>query len=289
MLSAPGGHGTFMLPIQSWPQDIPKLEAHLARQPDVVKLMFDELGWGTRPTIPKFSQELLETLIEYVNDRGIRTTVQASSETQARQAIFAGIDTLSHPVIQGPVSESFVRLMAAKKIPMVSTIAIGENYSRLVESPEYLDQPLYRALLEPEEIRRLKTEVRQQYQERAWTWWMDVMTPIAQKTLHRIHEAGGIVALGSDQSNGAATHRELELLVEAGISPLDVIRIGTLNAATYLGLENEMGSIEEGKIADLVLLDADPITDINNAKKVNLVIKGGRIIDRSSLDLPANR
>jgi imidazolonepropionase-like amidohydrolase len=65
--------------------------------------------------------------------------------------------------------------------------------------------------------------------------------------------------------------------------------MATLYAARFLGREQDLGSIEEGKIADLVLLDADPLADINNAKRVNLVVKDGVVIDRSKLDLPVNR
>jgi imidazolonepropionase-like amidohydrolase len=87
---------------------------------------------------------------------------------------------------------------------------------------------------------------------------MKLMSPIAQENLRQIHAAGGVLALGTDQSVGPAVHREMELLAAAGIAPIDVIRIATLNAAAFLGRAHDLGSIEEGKIADLVLLGADP-------------------------------
>ena len=91
------------------------------------------------------------------------------------------------------------------------------------------------------------------------------------------------------RASGPASHRELELMVEGGIPALEAIRIGTLNAAIFMGKEREMGSVEEGKLADLVLLSADPLEDISNAQKIEVVIKGGQIIDRSALELPVNR
>jgi imidazolonepropionase-like amidohydrolase len=225
----------------------------------------------------------------YVNDHGIRTTVHISHEYRARQAIAAGLNTLAHPIIQGPISESFVQLMASTKTPEASTLTIGEGYSRLVEHPEFLDQPLYRDVYEPATIARLRGAVRDEYARRPWTTWMKVMTPVAQENLRLINAAGGVIALGSDQSSGPASHRELELMVSGGIPVLDAIRIGTLNAATFLGKERELGSIEEGKLADLVLLDADPAQDIRNAERIALVIKGGVPVDRRALDLPVNR
>lgn len=195
---------------------------------------------------------------------------------------------LAHPVIQGPITDEFAKLMRAKQIPMVTTLTIGENYSRLAEHPEYLDEPLYRATLTADEIEKLKTETRKEYQERKWTRWMQIMTTIAQENLRKISEAGGVLVAGTDQTTGPALHRELELLADAGIPPLEVIRIATLNGAIFLGKERELGSIEEGKIADLVLLSADPVENIHNTREILEVIKGGQLIDRSALNLPVN-
>lgn len=291
LVTVPGGHGggPGMTLIESWPEGRAALEAHLALEPDLVKLTFDEHGWGTRPLIPLLPLELMERAGRFFNEHGVRTTVHTSHEYRARQAIAAGIDTLAHPVIQGPVSEEFVALMAAKKVPMVSTLTIGEGYSRLVEHPEFLDQQLYQDVWEPELIERLRTEVRERYAARAWTTWMKVMTPVAQENLRLIDAAGGVIVLGSDQSAGPQSHRELELMVAGGIPPLRAIRIATLHGAIFLGREDEFGSIEAGKLADMVLLSADPLEDISNTQQIDIVIKSGRVVDRSALDLPVNR
>ena len=290
IVTYPGSHGSneFGTQVDDWPEAIPVLDAHIEREPDLLKLTYEERGWGAREMIPILPLALMQQIIQYYNERGIRTTVHTSSEYRARQAIFAGVDTLAHPIIQGPVTEDFARLMGAKKIPMVTTLTIGENYSRLAEHPEYLDQPLYQATVPAEEIELLKTERRQEYQERKWTWWMQIMTTIAQENVRMINEAGGVLVAGTDQSSGPALHRELELLADAGIPASEIVRIATLNGAIFLGKEREMGSIEEGKIADMVLLAADPTEDINNAKEILEVIKGGQIVDRSSLNLPIN-
>lgn len=285
IVTYPGSHGggPGATLVDDWPEAIPALEEHLSHGPDIVKFTLEERGWGARPLIPMLPLDLFQTLIEFYNDNGVRSTVHASSELRARQAIFAGIDTLAHVVIQGPISESFAKLMGAKKIPMSTTLTIGENYSRLAEHPEYLDQPLYRAALSSEEIEELKTKTSKEYNERSWTWWMKIMTPIAQENLRQIHAAGGILAAGTDQTIGPAVHRELELMADAGISPFDIITIATRNGAIFLGKENELGTIEVGKLADMVLLTADPTVDINNAKQIHMVIKNGEVIDRASL------
>jgi imidazolonepropionase-like amidohydrolase len=86
-------------------------------------------------------------------------------------------------------------------------------------------------------------------------------------------------------SNGAATQRELELLAAAGISPLDIIHIATYNGAVFLGKADRLGSVETGKLADMVLLSKDPTVDIKNAKSIVFVMKNGELIDESKLPL----
>ena len=304
IVTYPGSHGAspYATLVDDWPEALPLIKAHADRDPDLVKFTLEERGWGARPLIPLLPLDLLERLVAYYNDRGVRTTVHTSSELRAREAIFAGVDTLAHPVIQGPITDEFAALMGAKKIPMSSTLTIGENYSRLAEHPDYLDQPLYQAAFSAEEIAKLKGETREEFQKRSWTWWMKIMTPIAQENLRRlgklrvhhrervvVHQpadgAAGVIAVGTDQSNGAAVHREMELLVAAGIAPLDVITIATRNAAHFLGKEKEIGAVRPGLAADLVLLDADPTLDIDNAKRISAVIKAGVVIDRAALDL----
>ena len=288
IVTYPGSHGSGFADIDRWPEGKTVLDKHIATKPDMLKLTLEERGWGSRPMIPKLPLDLLQHIVEYYNDHGIRTTIHTSSELRARQAIFAGIDTLAHPVIQGPITDEFAALMGTKKIPMATTLTIGENYSRLAEHPEFLDQPLYKSVFSDKEIEKLKTETSKEYAERKWTWWMKIMTDIAQENLAKINKAGGVLAVGTDQSNGPAVHRELELLDGAGIPRADIIRIATLNSAIFLGKEKELGSIEEGKLADLLIVTANPLDDINNLKKIDTVLKGGIVIDRSKLDLPVN-
>jgi hypothetical protein len=287
LITYPGSHGDSMaVRIASWPQDKPKLDAYLDEQrPDVVKLTYDEHGWGTRPLITLLPLDVMREIILEVNRHGLRTTIHTSSELRATEAIFTGIDSLAHPVIQGPITDEFARLMGAKKIPMATTLTIGEGYSRLVEHPEFLDQPLYQASLSRDEISDLRTRTLPAWKERGWTWWMKVMTPVAQDNLRKIHEAGGIIAIATDQTLGPAVHREMELLQAVGIPAADIVTIATLNGARHLGKERDMGSIEPGKIADMLLLRADPTVDVNNMKQIVWVMKGGQLIDEDKLPL----
>jgi imidazolonepropionase-like amidohydrolase len=294
LITYPGSHGDSMaIRISDFEKDKALLDKHIAEQrPDILKLTYDEEGWGARPMITLMPQPLLHQIIQYYNEHGIRTTVHVSNERRSEEAIYAGTDTLAHPVIQGPVSDNFVRLMAAKKIPFATTLTIGESYSRLAEHPEYLDQPDYVASFSAADRQTMRTTTRAAYQARTWTWWMKLMTPICEENIRKVVAAGGVAALGTDQSSGPAGHREMELLVQAGLTPAQVLRIATHNGAVFLGKAEDMGSVEEGKLADLVLLNADPLADIDNTRAIALVMKGGTIVDESALPLaggPARR
>src|SRR6185503_8115965 len=83
--------------------------------------------------------------------------------------------------------------------------------------------------------------------------------------------------------HGLALHDELRLLVAAGLSPMQAIVAGTRSSAEYLGIDSSLGTIEVGKIADIVMIRGDPLTDIRATRNGLQVIKGGRVIDRSHL------
>ena len=287
LITYPGSHGDAMaIRISDFEKDKPLLDKHIAeQQPDILKLTYDEEGWGARPMITLMPQPLLHQIIQYYNEHGIRTTVHVSNERRSIEAIYAGTDTLAHPVIQSPVSDSFVRLMAAKKVPFATTLTIGENYSRLVEHPEFLDTADYVTAFSAADRAEMKTKLRETWKTRTWTWWMKLMTPICEENVRKVVAAGGVAALGTDQSSGPAAHREMELLIQAGLTPAQVIKIATHNGAVFLGKADDMGSVEEGKLADLVLLNADPLKDIDNTRAIALVMKNGRIIDESTLPL----
>jgi imidazolonepropionase-like amidohydrolase len=111
---------------------------------------------------------------------------------------------------------------------------------------------------------------------------------IASANLKRMQEAGVIIAAGTDAGNigtlhGPAIHREFELMAAAGLTPSEILVAATRNAARVFRSSPEMGTIEPGKLADLVILDADPTGDIRNARKINQVIKGGRVFEHGVL------
>jgi hypothetical protein len=109
------------------------------------------------------------------------------------------------------------------------------------------------------------------------------------KLIKSMHDAKVKLLAGTDTPvpycfPGSGVHDELELLVEAGLSPLEALRTATSNPAEYLGVLKERGTIETNKAADLVLLAADPLKDIKNTRRIEAVVVRGRYLDRASLD-----
>lgn len=115
---------------------------------------------------------------------------------------------------------------------------------------------------------------------------------VLQKQLEIVgamQRAGVQILAGTDTGNpfcfpGFSLHDELALLVKAGLTPMEALRSATLNPAKFLGLDKTLGTVEPGKVADLVLLDANPLEDIRHTQKINAVILNGRLFDRKALD-----
>jgi len=96
--------------------------------------------------------------------------------------------------------------------------------------------------------------------------------------------AGTDAAAGVDVLPGFSLHQELEYLVRAGFTPLEALQAATRNPAEFLGLQDQMGTIEAGKLANLVLLNANPLEDIKNTRRISAVVLGGRLLSRAELD-----
>jgi imidazolonepropionase-like amidohydrolase len=105
-----------------------------------------------------------------------------------------------------------------------------------------------------------------------------------------MHRAGVPFMAGTDTAPGVyivpgfSLHDELANFVEAGFTPMEALQTATSNPARFLGMEASFGSIEPGKIADLVLLSSSPLEDIGNTRKISIVIADGRVFDRAALD-----
>lgn len=113
--------------------------------------------------------------------------------------------------------------------------------------------------------------------------------PVQEANVRMLRDAGVMILAGTDLGNpfllpGISMHQELALLVRAGLSPLEALQSATLNPARYLGATDSLGTVEAGKLADLVLLDGNPLEDIRNTQEIAAVVLNGRYLDRAALD-----
>jgi enamidase len=158
-------------------------------------------------------------------------------------------------------------------VALTSTLTVFETFTPGRPLPPGLD------VLLPE----LKDRFQQLYDRTAQNHESPFKTllPKAMALERAFAQAGGLLVAGTDPTGGGgvvpgySNQRQLELLVEEGFTPLEAIRIGTLNGATYLGREARIGSIARGKQADLVVLDGDPSASISDVRKVETVFKQG--------------
>jgi imidazolonepropionase-like amidohydrolase len=109
------------------------------------------------------------------------------------------------------------------------------------------------------------------------------------KVVNVLNRAGVGILVGTDFGNpfifpGTSVHAEMEALVEAGLTPLEALQAATINPARYLGVTDSLGTVAEGKLADLVLLDGNPLDEITNTQRVHAVMLNGQLLLRSDLD-----
>jgi imidazolonepropionase-like amidohydrolase len=105
---------------------------------------------------------------------------------------------------------------------------------------------------------------------------------IAMRNLVAVRDAGIPIAMGTDAGNigtlhGPSIFREMALMAQAGLTPLEVLRSATVGGARAMGMERELGTIAAGKRADLVILDADPLADVANLSRIDRVVRAGRV------------
>ena len=273
----------------SWSESKPILEAYFKnRKPDVQKMVLDRRGVFEPPT-PIMTVEQMTNVVRLANENGIRTTIHAASEEDYNDALAAHVDQFAH-VIRYPASDALLKLLATKRIPLSTTTSVFAYIERLADAPSFLDEPVWTASVDPEVIKHLKTEERDGFVNSGQAKNFKAMRHHIVQNSRKVHDLGGLLVAGTDRGWGTTLHMELDILHrEGGIPLLDLTRIVTLNGAIYLGKEKELGSIQRGKLADILLLNADPTKDVKNFQAIAAVYKGGEKIDFAQLDIPINK
>ena len=237
----------------------------------------------------------------------LEVTVHATDAALARAVIAAGARQLVHSIDDMEISDGLARELAAAGAIYTTTLLVFEGYREVfgrrldyseielrLADPEIiatlddLDR-VPRRLLPPWVAQygagsdgRLRVRVDRPY------WMVRNVKTLMARNLVKLEAAGVTIAAGTDAGtvgnlHGPALHRELELMVDAGLTPAAALRAATQGGATAMGRAELLGTIAPGKLADMVLLNADPLADITNTRRIHRVILGGRIIDPEAL------
>src|SRR5690606_15143071 len=108
---------------------------------------------------------------------------------------------------------------------------------------------------------------------------------LVSRSCKKLADAGVKVNLGSHgQLEGLGAHWELWMLAQGGMSPMEVLRCGTMNGAAYIGMGDQIGSLEEGKLADILILDENPLEDIHHTESIKYVVMNGRMYEAETMN-----
>jgi imidazolonepropionase-like amidohydrolase len=279
LATAPGGHGTqygLPIPTLSKPEDaVPFVEARIAEGSDFIKIILDD-GSAYGMSRPTLDPATVSAVIDAAHRNERLAVIHAATLDQCKQAIEAGVDGLAHLFFNRASDPEFGRLAAAKNTFVIPTLSVLEAMSGISEAHVLADVPTMADYLKPDDIQSLKMTFPFTTSKAAYS--------AAEKALRQLREQKVRILAGTDAPNpgttfGASLHRELELLVRAGLTPQEALRSATSIPARIFGLA-ERGCIRPGFKADLVLVQGNPTHDITDTRRILGVWKGGVKVDR---------
>lgn len=197
---------------------------------------------------PQFTEEELKAIVETARDYGMHTAAHAHGTEGMKRAVLAGITTIEHGTM---MTEEVMDLMKARGTYYVPTISAGKYVAEKAKEPGY-----YHPLVAPKAL---------------------AIGPQIQETFGKAYKRGVKIAFGTDA--GVFPHgenaKEFGYMVEAGMPPMEAIKSATSVAAQVLGMADKIGTIEAGKLADIVACDDNPLKNIKTLERVTFVMKDG--------------
>ncbi|HVH67647.1 MAG TPA: amidohydrolase family protein [Gemmatimonadales bacterium] len=225
---------------------------------------------------------------------GLPLIVHATGLWEAKDAVRAGARVLVHSVWSVPVDDEFLTLARRQGTIYVPTLMVPDGYRQVAARRFARDRQPLACVDHATRAKALATDTvalarrasDSALAERTARTARSLVQ--AQANLKRVHEAGIPIALGTDAGNpltlhGASVFMELEAMQASGLAPRDVLAAATANAARALGLDST-GTVAPGSVADLLVLDADPLADVRNVRDIALIVRRGEIYTRHELE-----
>jgi imidazolonepropionase-like amidohydrolase len=257
-----------------------EVTALAAKHPDVVKVVYDHATYGSR-SMPTIDRETLRAVVATAKEHGLSTVVHIGTWDDFRDAVEAGARAVTHTP-RGMPPEEVVRVTAEHGTFHIPTLAVQSDYAHILDDPSILDSPLLRAVVDSGIVGTYRSAPTD---ERSVSW-VAMQRSIAAdnlKAVAKLAAAGVPMLTGTDAGNpavfqGYSVHRELRLLVVAGLTPWQALAASTTNAGRFFKRPWGMKVGDEGT---LLVLTASPIDDIANTEKIRTVIQRGRVVDRT--------
>lgn len=266
------------------PEEARKIVDEMAgRHPDMIKCWVDDV-FGT--AFPKMPPEIYAAIIDEAHKKNLRVAAHLFHLDDAKSLVKDGLDVIAHSVRDQPVDQELLDLMKTHHTSYIATLALDESQFIYADHPAWMDSPAFEAAVDP----KLREKwLGKDYVTQAKGSLMARQNRAAlqqgMKNLKVIFDAGILVGFGTDSGAtpmrlpGWAEHRELQLMVAAGLTPMQAITCATHNAAELEhDLENR-GTLEVGKRADFLILAANPLDDIVNTTKLVAIYHGGARIE----------
>ncbi len=281
LATAPGGHGTqygLEIPTLTHPDQARGwVDDRIAEGSDFIKLVLEDGSpFGYRVPFPTLDRATFAAVVDAAHRRSKLAVAHISEQSYAMLAIEENADGLVHIFTDTMPSREFVELAAARKVFVVPTLTVNESATGVPSGESLTTDPRLAPYLTPEEIANLL----ERFPNRGGLTLEPARAAVAE-----LHAAGVPILAGSDAPNpgtawGVSMHREIEMLVDAGMSPIEALRAATSAPADAFRLKDR-GRIQKGLRADLVLVNGDPRIDITATRDILRVWKLGNEVVRT--------
>ena len=260
-----------------------KVDEIVAAGADFVKVWIDAQG-GRHP---KLTRAFCAAVMDQARKHGKITMAHVFEYDDAKMIVDEGVNILAHNIRDREIDDGFVAVLKRRNVTVISTLAREEAMFVFGEAPAFVDDPFFQKGLSPERLALLKSKKRDEQAADPAGARLKQAFEIDKKNLKKLADAGVRIAFGTDSGGapdrffiqGWFEHRQMALMTQAGLTPSQIIRSFSRDAADALGVGTDRGTVAPGKVADLLVLTKNPLDDIANMRAIETVYLGGARFD----------